>query len=749
MTPYPTTPKGENEATMSMTESPTLRIAASQGPGGGDLLYPYLRTARPIYPAIPIARHIKPLGERVMPIPIYDNPPRRLSPLMRTTGLKVEGPRVPPPRQMMVSSRTRPGLDPFPNITTIATDISTGDPHPLRPLRLRPRPQPPDQRMMTRGQYGFRPRPPPSDGTDIIMNTAMNMNTDTMMSIPIPRITPRAMTRPPLPTRAEGIYGVPRTAPTCNRSDPIDVDARRLWMPSGVEIVTREDLGVAEKNLIPKPLKSRLQPFQGPTMLNDIKLEQAEMNPGGLGLMRKCSNCNHGFVGVELHNTDSVTPTSALQKNVDKPSEGTKYLHPKGSLLPRLPQDRAPQQNSQAQHEILTHLHKSVAIDDERDHTICCPECCKLDCHEGCLGHPSPTRATSPTKSLWSGAQSSTSSSAPEAQEEVKAGGTEEKGKFTQLAAIKSVLKRSPKKEEEPKSGNHIQVALSKVAPVELSMQPPLPAISARYNSVKRLPDAVSAALSAMELLSPKRTKETLTAAFSDIGPSQRKASASRPIIHRRQRSSSLPILGIGVTSRSGSGNAQYQRATSGGSRLRVPSPLGFVMSCSNFSKDGSWRSRNVSSASITTIELQVPSLASLTACGSYAAVGDVLLIPLQAAMMWIRNHPCILTFGREMVQRAWIMAQLMMRTGWRLWAMVFVYSKTGKVKFHVSKGETAGGFVLDVARSLLYLITFAAMSTLVIRILGLVMGLLGIIGWFVRAVLWVLKGIMGVGQAK
>ncbi|KIW95551.1 uncharacterized protein Z519_04136 [Cladophialophora bantiana CBS 173.52] len=747
MTLYPTTPKGENEATMPMRESPTVRIAASQGPRDGDLVYPYIRTARLTYPAPPTARHIKRLGERVVPFPIYDNPLRRLSPLMRTTGPKVESPRVPSPREMMVSRRTRPGLVPFPNITTIPTDISTGGPHP-------PRPQPPDQRlMMNRGQYGFRWRPPPSDSTDIITNTTMNMYTDTMMSIPMPRIRPRAMTRPPLPTRAEGMYGVPGTAPTCNRSDQIDIDARRPWtpsgMPSGVELVAREDLGVAETNPIPKSLKSRLQPFQGPSMVNDLPLEHAEMSPGGFGLMRKCSNCNHGFVGVKLHNTDSVTPTSALQKNVDKPSEGAKYLHPKGSPIPRLPQDRSPQQNGQIQHEMLTLSHKSVDVVDERDHSICCPECCKLDCHEGCLGHPSSTCASTPTKSLWLEAQSSTSSCEPETQEEVKAAGTEGKGKFTRLAAVRSVLKRSPKKEEQSKSGSHIQVALSKVAPVELSMQPPIPATSARYDSVKRLPDAVAAALGAMELPSHKRRREALTAAFSGIGPSQQTGSASRPIIHRRQRSSSLPILGIGVTSRRGSGNAQYQRATSGGSWLRIPSPLGSVMSCSNSSKDGSWRSRNVSTASITTFELQVPSFASLTACGSCAVVGDVLLIPLQAARMWIRNHPHILAFGREVVQGAWIMTQLMMRTGWRLWATVFVYSKTGKIKFYVSKGETAGGFVLDLARSLLYLITFAAVSTLVIRVLGLVIWLLGIIGWVVRAVFWVLKGIMGVGQVR
>lgn len=42
---------------------------------------------------------------------------------------------------------------------------------------------------------------------------------------------------------------------------------------------------------------------------------------------------------------------------------------------------------------------------DLRDHSICCPECCvQFDCHEGCLGHPSPAMslAESETSSLVS-----------------------------------------------------------------------------------------------------------------------------------------------------------------------------------------------------------------------------------------------------------------------------------------------------------------------------------------------------------
>ncbi|KIY01015.1 uncharacterized protein Z520_03681 [Fonsecaea multimorphosa CBS 102226] len=745
--PYPTTPKTENGA--SITGSPTLSTAHPKGPRGGDLVYPYIRRPKPMYPIPPMARHINPIGERVMPIPEYDNPPKHLSQSMQMTRSEVAEQRTLRPREIRMLGRTRQGFGPLSNITTIPTDISMAASHPLRPLRMSPGHQPPDHWMMNRGQRGFRPPPPPPNGTGIIMNTTMTMSADAMMPIPMPRIRPREITRPPKPMRSEGMYGVPRIGPTSNHSASADVKARRLGMSSVVETMARENPVVPETNLMPEPLKPRQQPFQRPVPVSDVPLDRVEMITSDHGLMRKCSHCNHGFVDVKLHNTDSVTPTSALQKVLDKPNAETKSLHPRGCPLPGLPQHTAPQGNAKAQHKTTGHLHENVNVVDERDHTICCPECCKLDCHEGCLGHPSPTPASYPLDGLWPAAQSSTSPSEPETLEEARPEETQDRAKFTRLAAARPVMKTPYMEEEASKSGDHLPAALSNAAPSEWAMHPPTPILESRRVPVKRSPDAVAAALRAMEQPSQKRTQGTLTAAFNATGPSQRKVSAPRPILHRRQRSSSLPIIGTSMTSRTASANAQHQRAASGGSWLRVPTPLGFAMTCSKSGKDGTSKSRNVSGASITTIELQVPNLVSLASCGSYAAIGDLLLIPLEAGKMWVRNHPQVFTVGREMAQRGLVMSQVMTKTGWRLWAMVFVYSKTGKIKFHLSKGETVGGFVLDVGRSLLYLIVFAALSTLAVRILGLVLGLLGIVGWIVRSVFWVLKGILGAGRVK
>ncbi|OAL32586.1 hypothetical protein AYO20_07896 [Fonsecaea nubica] len=736
-TPYPITPEGVKET--SMTAFQSLHSAPPKGPRASDFVHPHGRRRKPMYPIAPEATRLKPMGERVMPIPEYDNPPKLLLPSTQTCGLKVEGPRAPPLRGVKPLNGTRQNLNPLSNITTMSTDISMDARRLQRPSRPLRQPQPPDYWIASHGQQAFHPKPLPLTGTDTIMNNNMNPNADAFMPVPMPRIRPREAARPPLLTREE-MYWVPRIVPISNQPESRDVKTRQMLMSQSVEPGAGEHGFVTETSLMPKPLKLRLQPFQGPVASKDTKPQHAAVSASSAGLKRKCSHCNQD---VKLLNSDSVTPMSALQKDVAKASVGTKRLHPNRSPLPELRQDVAPQQNAEAQKDIMSHLHDNVNVVDERDHTICCPECCKQDCHEGCLGHPSPTWPSSGMSNLYLDAQGPISSSDLETQDHLEMEKPQERGRFTRLADLKPVLKRSHKEEEVTKSGNYIQAALSKAGASELTMHPPTPSMKSVHDSVNWLPGAVAAAVSAMEPPWQKRMKQPLAAAFGAIEVSQHRVSAPRPAVHRRKRSSSLPIIGTGVTSRPSNRDTQYLRAASGGSRLRVTTPLAFAMACSKSSKDGHSKSRNVSGASSTTIELQVPNLLSL---GSY---GSCVLIPLQAGQMWIRNHPQIVTVGKEMGQRCWAMAQLMTKTGWRLWAMMFVYSKTGKIKFHVSKGETAGGFVLDMGRSLLYLIIFAALSTLAMRVLGMVAGLLGIIAWIVRTVFWVLKGILGVAKVK
>jgi len=107
------------------------------------------------------------------------------------------------------------------------------------------------------------------------------------------------------------------------------------------------------------------------------------------------------------------------------------------------------------------------------------------------------------------------------------------------------------------------------------------------------------------------------------------------------------------------------------------------------------------------------------------------------------------MTLGWEVLERGWQMGQITTTTGWKLWAMVFVYSKTGKLRLNMSRGETAGGFVIDCARSMLYLLVFAAVGVFVLRVLNVVLGVVGIVGWFFKALFWIAKQILGVAMVR
>ncbi|ETI22644.1 hypothetical protein G647_06720 [Cladophialophora carrionii CBS 160.54] len=742
--PYPTTPTGT--AADLIEGRQRFKLEAPQGPReGGDPAYPYIRAARPICPIPPPAENQHPMGERTMPVPVYDNPPRHPSPFVRTTGPRLEGPRSMPLPEMSVLEKTRLALNPLLNTTTTPTGIFINGPGLPVPLQVGPRPTKPDLRMH-RGHHGFLRRPAPPSDSGIIMNTAMNISADSMMSTPLPRIRPRAMARPTRPARAEGVYGVPKVEHR-GRCDMTWRDHQSQKMLTPIDTFSTTGIPDREPGVMPEALKPRVEASQVLPSETKTLPDQAEVTSTSCGLMRKCSRCIHGFVDVKLHNTDSVTHTSDLQKDVAEAKEGTKPLHPYRSPLPVLPGDPTFCKEAIAQQGPTTLSH-GKSESDERDHSICCPQCCKLDCHEGCLGHPSPTASPSPANSMWPQAQTTGSSigvsalvTGTEAPAKAKTDKSEQVSKIKGLDVVKATRKSPPRMVQESKSDHrHIQAALSKL-PVEPSVQSPTLAIPSKLNVLRRQTDAVAAALNASKLPGPAKASAAIPAAMSAIGLTQQKATLARPNIHRRQRSNSLPTVGPGITSRNASGGAESSRAVSG-SRLRIPSPIGLALGCSA-GKNEVFGSRNVSGTSTNTIEVQIPNLTS------YTALHEIVFVPLEATKMWVKTHPQILTIGGDLLHRAWEMAQVMTKTASRVWAIIFVYSKTGKVRFHMSRGETVGGFFMDMARSLLYLLVFAAVGALAVRILRVVLRVLRVGVWFCRGVLWLVRCILGVGSVK
>ena len=184
------------------------------------------------------------------------------------------------------------------------------------------------------------------------------------------------------------------------------------------------------------------------------------------------------------------------------------------------------------------------------------------------------------------------------------------------------------------------------------------------------------------------------------------------------------------------SANESSRMTTVPSATLRVVSPAGTMVQPQR-SMSGV---RNISGASIATIEVPVPGLGGI----SIAGLSEMLLVPIDASRMWIRNHPKVMTSANVVLARGWEMGQIALTTGLRVWAVVFVYSKTGK--FKMRRGDTAGGFVFDCVRSVAYLMMFMALSVCVMRILAGVASVLRIGIGMVRAIWWMVKKLLGQG---
>lgn len=685
-----------------------------RGPRGGDPQYPFVRPARQVHPSPPTKRSIGPQEQRAMPVPVYDNPPKHLSPpLMRTPLTRAEGPRSMPDR---IRESRNLSLN-----TTITPTISTMNrPGLPRQLRVGPRPPIPDARMASHGRPSVPRRPPLPDMSGIFMNTGMNVSMDSILPVPLPRVRPRAMSRPQMALRGDGMYGIPRMGPVHNRPNTTDMKVQPMWRDTEWEEGARKYRADRETNLVPPPLRPRLPQASHEGIaaddMDDIPADGGEEVATGLGLTRKCSRCHNGFVDVKRHNTDGVTHTPGLQNKDGEAHEGSKKLHPAASSLPGLSEESEPEPDH-VQHNTTTTATKIEGTVEESAHPVCCPDCCREEnVHGSCLGHPSPSSTTSPTKSLWSDAQSPSSASETDDWEHTKAPKSNISPPRLVVTSQNSQQQGHSGPCNQGKANTKGKRSADK-SPFELSAQPRTPATPSRYSPVQYSSSALAAALRA-------------------TGSSNQKTFGSG--IHKRQRSSSSPAIGSVTPSRKPS-VTQGVRIPSG-SRLRLPTPAGLAISCA-----GLPRGRDVSGTSFATLELQIPGLGSFGG----GALGEMVLVPFEASKMWIRNHPQVINSGWEVLQRGWHMGQTTMTTAWRLWAVIFVYSKTGKLKLNVAKGETAGGFVIDCARSALYLLVFAAVAAFAVRCLRIVLGLVGVVGWLFRAVFWVLKQVLGLGTVR
>ncbi|KAI1618966.1 hypothetical protein EDD36DRAFT_460601 [Exophiala viscosa] len=730
----PNRPTPVEEKRISPKTLLTSDMETPKGPRGGDPAYPFVRTARQTHPTPQTKVRNDSLAS--MAIPTYDNPPKHQSPpLVRTSLTRAEGPRSMPAPTVKPPNRPPRGPNPSP-LSTTTTSIDTTMDNPTFPIQLRggPRPSMADPRMTNPGRPSVPRRPPPPATSSIFMNTGMNMSMESIMPVPLPRTRPRRNNHQPVQMRAEGMYAFPRQGPRLSGSYTSDtmfqqrrpVDLESITIPSPVE---------QRNDLMPPPLKPRLPSNQGQPIDPHMSTGRREEVMSGLGLTRKCSRCHNGFVDVKQRNIAGAIHTSVHQKAGDEANEDFKNSHPSASPLPEVPEDSEPGAYEATSNEAMKAQENGSIPED--DHEICCPDCCKEDCHESCLGHPSPSTTSSPTKSIWSDIHSPSSASEFEDWEDNGAFKTPQKpGKAAQGSTMPSP-KHVNFKDDKKARPKLVDIGSARGSPVELSAQPRTPGTPFHDRPVEYAGLALAAAISATRPASPlEDSKDALaTALTATRSPKQKSPGLG---LHTKQRSLSSPAIAF-VTSSQQSAETPV-KSTGSISRLRVPTRVGLSMACSGLPKN-----RSASARSVTSIELQVPSLGTFGA----GAVGEMVLVPFEATRMWMTNHPQIVKVGWEVLERGWQMAQIMMITGCRLWAVVFVYSKTGKLKLNVAKGETAGGFMFDCARSLVYLLLFAAVAAFFIRTLRAVLGVVGIVGWLFQAVFWVLKQVVGQGAAR
>lgn len=728
------------------------RIPRSQpaGPRGGDETYPYIRTPRSLYLMPQSQKRKTPLGARVMPIPAYDNPPSfQPQPLIRRTAPRVEGPRsMPPSTANDVGALTEPFKTPR-RITSPNTNVLIPESLPPRPLRVGQHPS------AVGGPRGLASKPAamPASRSQPYQSTTnekarTNMNTDNMMSIPMPRTRPRGMSRPSVPARAvNDMYSVASVLPLQKSSNTADTAYQQMWRLTGAQDKNGETTTLDhDSDLVPQPLKPRIpQALKIEHKGNATPDDAAE---SGLGLLRKCSRCHNGFVNVDLANAHGVIPARGSQKKSEAETGGGKRIERAHLILERIQEEtKAANEKCQTRQtrasseglcsvENLSQKQKKV---DEMDHSICCPDCCSAyDCHEGCMGHPSPVSAG--TKAIRPSGEIDASVRETDGVDGKK-NMASERSRNGKLAFMKPALRKSPQSsfnsgndddEKSPSRFGGGRLAELDTSFIELSAHPPSPAMSCwgAGAGAAGAPDTTApAAVAAWGMRTMKPVNATIDAGTPMHDDSVPNAWSPE----KGMRSVSLPLLINKGPSRAGTWN-QTRRAASGSRLPSLPESLTIGPRKA--------KSRDVSGASAATIEWQVPAFGSV-GCG---AVWEMAFVAFEASKMWIQNHPEVMVGVWHALEKAWEMGQIMAMTGSRLWAVVFVYSKTGKLRLNTKKGETAGGFVIDCARSLLYLIIFLSVSALAIRILRVVLGAVGVAGWFLMVVVWLLKKAVGLG---
>ena len=355
--------------------------------------------------------------------------------------------------------------------------------------------------------------------------------------------------------------------------------------------------------------------------------------------------------------------------------------------------------------------------EDERDHSICCPDCCRdQDCHEGCLGHPSP--GLSPTRSTASAASSNISSATTSGEDSPLATRVGERGRLGFLRPALNT-RSGETRGGFGRSGGDRRKEYGPPSPIIIEVGPEGPRTFWGGDGAGGVVGAVTAAKRAMGF---KVTQAEENGIVVRKRTENQKSAPASTVIHAARAASEGG--GVGVKLGPEEANANEARRVSSGPRLIVPTIL-------TSSSGGGSRSRNVSGASLLSID--VPAFGNL----SVGVVWEMLMVPLEAGLMWWKNHPEVRRWAWQVLQRGLEMGEVMRETAGRVWWVGRVYGKTGKLKMK-------GDLTWDVIRSVWYLGVFLGVTVLLVRVIGVVLGVVKMELWIVRMVLWVFGRVVG-----
>ena len=704
-------------------------IAVMHGPRELHEGRPYTRNTRKS-PTTGLERlREQPRGIRPMPIPTYDNPPH--VPL-ETWDRRQQDARHPweDPRRREQMARQRPIESMYNRSRTTTSTNTLMSTDTFTPRRVR-FPKPYGQTFQPHMEDPFittRPRTSNLPTTSMSMNMDMSTCTELndLMTVPHVRQRPRAMSRPMMPGRALGMRNIPQMEPGLqpyigrmaaeNQSSLIGMPSRSHQLniadaesPRPIDVIVDQEFAAARIDAIKPVLKLTTQVEHG--------------------LQRKCSRCVNGFVTGQQHSTSGVIPalraeprTHEWEKLDQHPSDASHDAN----TAPCLPtQNRphvaidvplSPQPTLVAESEL-----------DQRDHNACCATCCKdYDCHECCLSHPSPSASPSRPSRPGSGPLSSrTKSSASSSDVQPPT----PKPRVTTLNFVRSAFKRSIDRSPSPekKTEREQRTLTDHVAPPSTGSETTVVDLATPVSPATFWGgDGAGVTAGALEAAKAAIEKQNEQNRLCGARPRRSKRADSDTSLR-----SAFPALTPSPLNPRGKKSAHLNDSLT--AQVTTPTYTSFVPNATQ-------TRRNASGASVATLDIPMPGLGSV----SLGAVLEMALVPYEASKMWLRNHPSVMTIGWTLIERVWEMGQIMTGTGFKLWSVIFIYSKTGRLT--LKRGDTAGGFVADCARSALYLLLCVAIGVVVARVLRWVLQAVPILGLVARVFGWMLVKLLGHG---